>query len=83
MRSLERDAPRAGWADRVELPAPLQFLADVATITESELRKLRHDPYELVTRAAQPILWLLIFGQVLAKARAIPTGNLPYLAEDG
>jgi len=79
VRSLERDAPRAGWVKPVELPAALQFVADVATITESELRKLRHDPYELVTRAAQPILWLLIFGQVLAKARAIPTGSLPYL----
>jgi len=79
VRSLERDAPRAGWVEHVELRAPLQFVSDVATITESELRKVRHDPYELVTRAAQPILWLLIFGQVLAKARAIPTGSIPYL----
>jgi ABC-2 type transport system permease protein len=34
---------------------------------------------ELVTRAAQPLLWLVVFGQVLARSRAIPTGNLPYL----
>jgi ABC-2 type transport system permease protein len=27
----------------------------------------------------QPVLWLLIFGQVLARARSIPTGGMPYL----
>jgi ABC-2 type transport system permease protein len=79
VRSLERAVRPAAWADRVELPRPLQFLVDVATVTDSELRKLRHDPMELVTRAAQPLLWLVVFGQVLARSRAIPTGNLPYL----
>jgi len=44
-----------------------------------ELRKLRHDPTELITRAVQPSLWLLIFGQVFTRVRAIPTGNLRYL----
>jgi ABC-2 type transport system permease protein len=77
--SLERGARRAGWAEPVGLARPLQFLTDVATVTDSELRKLRHDPIELVTRAAQPVLWLVVFGQVLAKTRAISTGDLPYL----
>lgn len=76
MRSLERVARPAAWA---EPPAGLRFLADVATITDGELRKLRHDPWELITRAVQPLLWLVVFGQVLARAKAIPTGNLPYL----
>jgi len=44
-----------------------------------EVRKLRHDPTELVTRAVQPALWLLVFGQVFTRTRAIPTGNLPYI----
>lgn len=44
-----------------------------------ELRKLRHDPTELITRAVQPSLWLLIFGQVFSRVRAIPTGDLRYL----
>jgi ABC-2 type transport system permease protein len=48
-------------------------------ITEFELRKLRHDFTELVTRALQPALWLLIFGQVFARGGAIHTGKLPYL----
>ena len=48
-------------------------------IAEVEVRKLRHDPSELITRAIQPALWLLIFGEVLANAKAIPTGNMPYM----
>ena len=35
---------------------------DTATIADMEVRKLRHDPLELLTRAVQPVLWLLIFG---------------------
>jgi ABC-2 type transport system permease protein len=44
-----------------------------------ELRKLRHDPTELVTRAVQPALWLAVFGEVFTRVRAIPTGRLRYL----
>ncbi len=79
MKSLERVARPDVWAEPVALPGPLQFLVDVGTIANSELRKLRHDPVELITRAAQPVLWLLVFGQVLANARAISAGDLPYL----
>jgi ABC-2 type transport system permease protein len=48
-------------------------------IVEADIRKLRHDPYELLTRMLQPAIWLLIFGQAMAKAKAIPTGSLSYL----
>lgn len=48
-------------------------------MADMEVRKLRHDPLEVLTRAVQPVLWLLIFGQVMAHTRAIPTGGLPYL----
>ena len=44
-----------------------------------ELQKLRHDRTELVTRAIQPALWLLVFGETFTRLRAIPTGNVPYL----
>ena len=74
MTSLERVARPAAWA---EPPSWLRFIQDTLTITEAELRKIRHDPVELITRAVQPILWLLVFGQVLAQTRAIPTGNAP------
>jgi ABC-2 type transport system permease protein len=74
--SLERAERPAVWAEPV---APVRFVLDAWTIAEGELRKLRHDPTELLTRAVQPLLWLLVFGQVMANTRAIPTGNLPYM----
>ncbi|MBD1999403.1 ABC transporter permease [Leptolyngbya sp. FACHB-541] len=55
------------------------FIYKTLTVTELEVRKLRHDPTQLMTRAVQPSLWLLIFGQVFSRIRAIPTGDLPYL----
>lgn len=54
------------------------FISKTLVIAELELRKLRHDASELITRAIQPALWLLVFGGVFSKVRAIPTGKLPY-----
>jgi ABC-2 type transport system permease protein len=59
--------------------AAFNFTTDTITIAELEARKLHHDFTELLTRAVQPALWLLIFGEVLAQMRAIPTGQLSYL----
>ncbi len=44
-----------------------------------ELQKLGHDRTELVTRAIQPVLWLVIFGETFTRSHAIPTGTVPYL----
>jgi ABC-2 type transport system permease protein len=55
------------------------FVRKTLAITELEIRKLRHDFTELITRAIQPVLWLLLFGAVFARARIIPTGGIPYL----
>jgi len=74
--SLERAERPVAWA---EPPGPIRFLIDTGTIARSELRKVARDPVEVLTRAAQPILWLLVFGQVLSSIRAIPTGSLSYL----
>ena len=76
MTSLERVERPAAWA---EPPALVRFVLDSWTIAEGEMRKLRHDPTEMATRAVQPILWLVVFGQVMAQARAINTGNLGYI----
>ncbi|MFA6916824.1 MAG: ABC transporter permease [Parachlamydiales bacterium] len=56
-----------------------QRLEQIWAIVETDLRKLKHDPFELVTRMIQPSIWLLIFGQAMANTRAIPTGSLSYL----
>jgi len=56
-----------------------RFISKILVIAELEIRKLRHDFTELITRAIQPALWLLLFGQVFTRARMIPTGDIPYL----
>jgi ABC-2 type transport system permease protein len=56
-----------------------RFVSKTLIIAELEARKLRHDPTELITRAVQPALWLLVFGEVFTRVRAIPTGGLRYL----
>ncbi|MEV5842712.1 ABC transporter permease [Streptomyces sp. NPDC048179] len=62
--------PRSGWR---LLPARVVAMCAV------ELQKLRHDRTELYTRAIQPALWLLIFGQTFTRIKAIPTGGIPYV----
>lgn len=57
-----------------------RFITDILAITEMELRKLRHEPTELLTRAVQPLLWLLIFGQAFSRLRAFDTGGVNYLS---
>ena len=67
---------RSVWAES-ELR---EFLRDTRAIAVVETRKLLRDPTELFSRAVQPVLWLVIFGQVFARARGIPTGQISYLA---
>ncbi|MFZ0948866.1 MAG: ABC transporter permease [Candidatus Sulfotelmatobacter sp.] len=56
-----------------------EFLRDTFALADIELRKLRRDPLELLTRAVQPALWLLVFGQVFGRLKAIPTGEMNYV----
>ncbi len=41
------------------------------TVAEMEARKIRHDSTELWTRAVQPALWLLVFGEVFNSLRGL------------
>ena len=85
MRLQEEDArPGALANSSILVPANpftalAAFVRKTLAITELEVRKLRHDSTELITRAIQPVLWLLLFGAVFARARVIPTGGIPYL----
>ncbi len=77
--SAQLDAPLAGSVEPVEKGFLRLAASRTATLCLVELQKLRHDRTELVTRAIQPALWLLIFGETFTRLRAIPTGNVPYL----
>jgi len=73
-------AASAGYAP----PAGFVFLARrlgsrIVTFCLVELQKLKHDRTELITRAIQPVLWLVIFGETFSRIRAIPTGGIRYL----
>ena len=57
-----------------------RFILESGAVAEVELIKLFRDPTELIARAIQLILWLLMFGQVLAQVRGIHTGHISYLA---
>ena len=72
----EHAAPRTGWNSVARVAI---FTRQMLAVAEADVRKLRHDPFELLTRMVQPMLWLLIFGEVFARSRAIPTGDVSYL----
>jgi ABC-2 type transport system permease protein len=75
-------APHAALADAPAIADPAiwrQFPNRVITFCVVELQKLRHDRTEIFTRAVQPVLWLVIFGETFSSLHAIPTGNVPYL----
>jgi ABC-2 type transport system permease protein len=71
-------APAAQRAVSVDGRPLVDFVRATLTVAEAEVRKLRHDPLELLTRAVQPALWLLVFGQVFGRIRGIPTGGISY-----
>ncbi|HZZ77872.1 MAG TPA: ABC transporter permease [Gemmataceae bacterium] len=85
MRPHDSEAPHDGSAETAGIsparfPAAIvNFVRKTLVVAELEVRKLRHDITELLTRAVQPALWLLVFGEVFTRTRAIPTGDVPYL----
>ncbi|TVZ07159.1 multidrug ABC transporter permease [Trebonia kvetii] len=73
-------APPAGLADGF-ISSVGRLSSRIVTLCWVELRKIRHDRTELYTRAIQPALWLLIYGEVFTRVHAIPTpAGIPYLA---
>ena len=44
-------------------------------IADFEIRKLWHDPTEIMLRSVQPAIWLIVYGQVMAKAHMVPGEN--------
>ena len=72
-------APAAPLAASAEHTGPAAFARQTWAIAATELRKLARDPTEVFTRAVQPALWLLVFGEVFTRVRAIPTGTMSYL----
>ena len=51
----------------------------IQAVVSAEIHKLWRDPSEILTRAIQPAIWLLLFGEVMAQVRGLATGNGQYL----
>ncbi len=82
MRPRAKDAWPAGLDDTPSirmLTAAAGFMTKTLVIAELEVRKLRHDFTDLIVRAIQPALWLVLFGEVFTRVRAISTGEVRYL----
>jgi ABC-2 type transport system permease protein len=57
----------------------VNYATEVHAVADAEVRKLRHDPSEILTRAIQPAIWLVLIGEVMAQVRGLATGNGPYI----
>ncbi len=77
MTSVKHDAQLTASAESSGI---LNFARQSAAITHVELLKVMRDPTEVLARAVQPILWLVIFGEVFSRVRGIPTGSVSYIA---
>jgi len=55
------------------------YLTQILAVADAEVCKLRRDPSELLTRAFQPVIWLLLFGEVMTNVRGLNTNSIPYL----
>jgi ABC-2 type transport system permease protein len=76
------DAPPDGLAEVVPSASPLAatgaYLRAVAAMAAAEMHRVRHTPTVILTRVAQPLLWLLVFGAALSRVRDLPTDGVPY-----
>lgn len=69
------EKPYIAWTEIL-----IRFIRQTLAIVTVELYKVRRDPTEIFSRAIQPVLWLIIFGEVFSSLHDIPTQGLNYLA---
>lgn len=82
MRSRAVVAPPDAWVEPVQ-PLSLAhaaggYLTTVSAMVAAEVRRVWREPTVLVTRTAQPLLWLLVFGAALSQVRGLPTEGVRY-----
>jgi len=66
--------PRANFIFKL-----IDYLTQILAVADVEICKLRRDPSELLTRAFQPVIWLLLFGEVMANVRGLNTSGVSYI----
>lgn len=82
MRSLASDVrldASADWPPIVPAASlTTRVVRTVLGMASAELHRLGHQPAALVTRAAQPLLWILVFGAALSGVRGLQDTAVPY-----
>ncbi len=58
----------------------VRMAAGTLAMAQAEMRKLRHDHLDIITRSVQPLLWLFIFGTALSRTALLSIGKLEYRA---
>lgn len=70
----------ANMPERARSSPWIAYPTAVLAVTDGEIRKLVHDPSELFSRALQPAIWLILFGEVMARVRGLASDTGDYLA---
>ena len=82
MRQTAYAAPPDAWVEEVPrrsaVDAGVNYLRCVGAMATAELHRVRHVPSATLTRVAQPLLWLLVFGAALSRVRDLPSGGVAY-----
>ena len=79
MSSIEKARYFSGTCASGLLAAVTGYATQVYAVAGAEVSKLRHDPTEILTRAIQPAIWLVLFGEVMAQVRGLTSGHTRYL----
>ena len=78
MKSNARAEIFEGAPDRSIKSSVVEFATHSFAVANAEFVKLKHDPLELLMRAIQPILWLVVFGNVMGRIRGLSVGTINY-----
>lgn len=84
MTSAAPAAPPDALVEAVPALTPRQvavsYAGTVVAMAQAELYRARRERSVLVARAAQPLLWLLVFGSAVSRVRELGTQEVPYKA---
>jgi ABC-2 type transport system permease protein len=78
VKSNARAEAFAGATERHISSVISEFITHAFAVANAEFVKLKHDPLELLMRAVQPVLWLVIFGNVMGRIRGLNVGSTSY-----
>lgn len=84
MTSVAPAAPPDALVEAVLPLSPRQrtrsYVNTVVAMAQAELHRARRERSVLVARAAQPLLWLLVFGSAVSRVRELGADGVPYKA---